>query len=260
MPRIKLTLEYDGTAYVGWQVQPNGPSIQSVLEAALGTLLGEPAQVASAGRTDAGVHAEGMAAAFTTPRTLPMKAYVQGLNGLLPPDIAVVDAEEVADGFDPRRWSLGKHYRYRILNRRTRSPLRRHTHWQLFPPLNVDAMREGAKFLLGRHDFSAFRAADCQAKGTVRELTRLELSGASGAEVVVDVEGTAFLKHMVRNLVGTLVEVGRGKRDPAWVREVLESRDRTRAGVTAPAHGLCLMKVFYGPGPRETTPGASDEE
>jgi tRNA pseudouridine38-40 synthase len=247
--RFKLTLEYDGTGYVGWQVQPNGPSIQGTLAGALEALLGERVAVEAAGRTDSGVHALGQVACFSTARELPLKAYWMGLNAHLPPDIAVVAAEEVPLAFDPRRWSRGKRYRYRVSNRRSRSPLRRHTHWELFMPLDVEAMRAGAQHLLGRHDFSAFRAADCEAAHAVREVRALDVEGRAGDEVTFTVNGTAFLKHMVRNLVGTLVEVGRGKRPPAWVGEVLAGRDRTRAGITAPAHGLALLEVFYGEGP-----------
>ncbi len=258
MPRIKLTLEYDGTEFVGWQVQPNGRSVQAVVEGALAELLGEPVRVAAAGRTDAGVHALGQVAAFTAPRALPLKAYVQGLNGHLPPDVAVVSAEEVADGFDPRRWSLGKRYRYLVSNRRSRSPLRRRTHWEIFSPLDVEAMREASRALVGRHDFSAFRAADCQAPHAVREVRSLEIS-AEGDAVRFEVEGTAFLKHMVRNLVGTLVEVGKGKQPAAWVAEVRAGMDRTRAGPTAPAHGLCLVEARVGDGPREGAEAPGDD-
>lgn len=262
MPRLKLTLEYEGTRYVGWQVQPNGPSIQSTLQEALGRLLGERVGVESAGRTDSGVHATGQVACFDTTRALPMKAYLMGLNGMLPPDIAVVAAVEVSPDFDPRRWSRGKRYRYRVSNRRTRSPLRRTTHWELFAPLDVEAMRRAATSLVGRHDFSAFRAADCQAKHAVREVRGVLVEGVSGDAVSFVVEGTAFLKHMVRNLVGTLVEVGKGRRPEAWVAEVLASRDRNRAGPTAPPQGLVLEEVFYGDGPppRQAAEVPEDED
>lgn len=246
MPRIKLTLEYDGTAYVGWQVQPNGPSIQSTLEASLERLLGTPTRVESAGRTDSGVHAFGQVAAFTTERTLPLKAYWRGLNGLLPEDIAVVDAEEVPADFDPRRWATGKRYRYRIANLRTRSPMLRRTHWELFSPLDIPAMHEAAQHLLGRHDFSAFRAADCEARHPVRHLREAAVIDQGDGTLRIDLEGTAFLKHMVRNIAGTLVKVGQGKCPPSWVAEVLASRDRSRAGQTAPPQGLALVQVYYG--------------
>ena len=219
------------------------------MEGALAQLLGEPVRVAAAGRTDSGVHALGQVAAFSAPRALPLKAYAMGLNGHLPPDVAVVAAEEAPDGFDPRRWSLGKRYRYLISNRRGRSPLRRRTHWELFAPLDAEVMRAGARALVGRHDFSAFRAADCQAPHAVREVRALEIA-AEGDVLRVEVEGTAFLKHMVRNLVGSLVEVGKGRQPAGWVAEVLASKDRTRAGPTAPAHGLCLVEVKMGGGPR----------
>jgi tRNA pseudouridine38-40 synthase len=249
MPRIKLTLEYDGTDYVGWQVQPNGTAVQVVVERALERLLGERVSVASAGRTDAGVHALGQVACFDTTRVLPLKAYVQGLNTFLPEDVAVVRAEEVDPAFDPRRWSRGKRYRYLISNRRTRSPLRRRTHWEVFQPLDGAAMHAAAQRLLGRHDFSAFQASDCAAKHPVRELRRVSVEPGGPEEWVLTVEGTAFLKHMVRNIAGTLVEVGRGRRPVEWVGEVLASRDRRKAGITAPAHGLTMVEVFYGEGP-----------
>jgi tRNA pseudouridine38-40 synthase len=257
MPRVKLVLEYDGTNYVGWQIQQNGPSIQGRLQRALQELLSTPITVMAAGRTDSGVHARGQVAVFDAPATLPMKAYWMGLNGMLPDDIAVVSAEEVHPEFDPRRWSKGKRYRYRVGNRRSRSPLLRHTHWEIFLPLNLPAMQEAAKVLLGRHDFSAFRASDCQAAHATREITVADVSGQTGDEISFVVQGTAFLKHMVRNLVGTLVEVGRSRQPVSWVREVLDGRDRTKAGPTAPPQGLCLEEVFYGAGPR--TDGLDDE-
>jgi tRNA pseudouridine38-40 synthase len=269
MPRMRLTLEYDGTDFVGWQRQPNGRSVQEVLEKALAELLGGPVSTAAAGRTDAGVHAMGQVVAFDAPRALPAKAYVRGLSSLLPPDVAVVAADEVPEGFDPRRWATGKRYRYLVSRRASRSPLQRRTHWEIFTPLDVAAMRAAAPALLGTHDFSSFRAADCEAphpRRTLRELS-LHEEGAEpdrggalrastsvplgrGEVLRIEVEGTAFLKHMVRNIVGSLVEVGRGKRPQAWVAEVLAAKDRTLAGPTAPAHGLTLVSVSYGEGPR----------
>lgn len=246
--RIRLTLEYDGEGYVGWQRQPNGPSIQAEVEVALGKLFSREVRVEAAGRTDAGVHAEGQVIAFDAPFELPPRAYLRGLNGLLPPAIAAVDVRDAPEGFDPRRWARGKHYRYLVSNLTHRSPLRRRRAWEFFGPLDLEAMRKAARPLLGRHDFSAFRAADCQAAHPIRELRALDISGESGGEIRIDVEGTAFLKHMVRNLVGSLVEVGRGRRPRGWVEEVLAGRDRTRAGPTAPAHGLTLVAVRYDPG------------
>ncbi|MDQ3263589.1 MAG: tRNA pseudouridine(38-40) synthase TruA [Myxococcota bacterium] len=261
MPRLKLTLEYDGTDFVGWQFQLNGRSVQEVLERALEELLGARHRIQGASRTDSGVHALGQVASFVTERRLPLLAYERGLNGLLPPDLSVVRAEEVREDFDPRLWSLGKRYRYRIINRPGRAPMSRRTHWQVFPPLDVDAMRVASTALIGKHDFSAFRAADCQAAHALREIRSLRVSGHAGEELVVEVNGTAFLKHMVRNLVGTLVHVGKRKAPPEWVGEVLESRDRKRAGPTAPPQGLELVEVLYGEGPpAHLSPETGDDE
>lgn len=259
MRRIKLTLEYEGTHYVGWQVQPNGPSVQARVELALTQLLEQPTAVQAAGRTDSGVHALGQVACFDTERSLPLKAFWLGLNGLLPEEIAVVRAEEVPLDFDPRRHSRGKRYRYLISNRRSRSPLRRRTHWEVFAPLELEPMRQAAGCLLGRHDFSSFRAADCQARHPVRELRQLLVEGESGGVLSLTVEGTAFLKHMVRNLVGSLAEVGKGRRPPSWMGEILEARDRTCSGPTAPAHGLCLLEVFYADRPLPLPEEVEDE-
>lgn len=257
MARVKLVLEYDGSNYVGWQLQANGPSVQGRVQRALQELVGQPVAVTAAGRTDSGVHARGQVACFDAPVALPLKAYWLGLNSILPDDIAVVSAEEVAPDFDPRRWARGKRYRYQVSNRRSRTPLRRQTHWEIYLPLNVGRMAEAAQCLVGSHDFSAFRASDCQAANARRELRRVEVTGTSGDEVTIVVEGTAFLKHMVRNLVGTLAEVGRARQPVAWVAQVLASKDRTTAGPTAPPQGLSLEEVFYGAGPRED--GSDDE-
>lgn len=244
MPVVKLTLEYDGTRYVGWQVQPNGPSIQAEVERALATLRGAPLRVVAAGRTDAGVHARGQVASFPEPRPLPLPAYVKGMNALLPADVAVRAARLEPDGFDARRSARGKRYRYRIVNGPTRAPLSRLHAWQVFRPLDAAAMRAAAAPLLGRHDFAAFQAADCEAAHAVREVRRVEVLG-DGDELAVVIEATAFVKHMVRNIVGTLVEVGLGKRAPASLPSLIEGRDRTKAGRTAPPQGLCLEEVFY---------------
>ncbi len=245
MAVVKLILEYDGTRYAGWQVQPNGPSIQAEVERALAALHKEPVRVTASGRTDAGVHARGQVASFAVARPLPLRAYVKGMNALLPPDVAVRDAALMPEGFDARRSARGKRYRYRIENGPTRAPLTRLQAWQVFRPLDVEAMRAAARPLLGRHDFGAFRASDCEAAHAVRELRRLDVLGERGGTIEVVAEATAFLKHMVRNLVGTLVECGLGRRDPGSIAALLASRDRTRAGATAPPQGLCLEEVFY---------------
>jgi tRNA pseudouridine38-40 synthase len=245
---VKLVLAYDGTRYVGWQVQPNGPSVQAEVERALSTLHGGPRRATAAGRTDAGVHAAGQVVSFPEERPLPLRAYVQGMNALLPEDVAVREATLEPDGFDARRSARGKRYRYRIENGATRDPLTRRISWQVFRPLDVAAMREAAAPLVGRHDFAAFQAADCEAHHAVRDVRRLEVAGDPGGRIEVVVEATAFVKHMVRNLVGTLVEVGLGRRAPGSIDGLLASRDRRRAGPTAPAQGLCLEAVFYGEG------------
>jgi len=253
MPVVKLTLEYEGTRYVGWQVQPNGPSIQAEVERALAALHGSPRRVTAAGRTDAGVHALGQVASFPEPSPLPLAAYVKGMNALLAADVAVRAASVEPDGFDARRSARGKRYRYRIVNGPTRAPLSRLHSWQVFRPLDVAAMRAAAVPLVGRHDFAAFQAADCESAHAVREVRRLELL-ADRDELAVVIEATAFVKHMVRNIVGTLVEVGLGRRQAASIPALLDGRDRTRAGRTAPPQGLCLEEVFYDAG-EPATPG-----
>lgn len=244
MPNVKLTLEYDGTDFVGWQIQAEGRTVQEELEKGLAKLLGHEVRVVGAGRTDSGVHAWGQVASFETHRQLPRDAYLKGLNTLLPKDLAAVEMEEVPPEFCARRSASKKRYVYRISNRPVRSPLRRRTHWELFRPLDVAAMREAAVHFLGRHDFAAFRAANCQAPTTVRELFRLDVEAVRD-EIVLTFEATAFLKHMVRNIAGTLVEVGQGKRRADEMPALLASRDRRLAGETAPAHGLVLERVWY---------------
>jgi tRNA pseudouridine38-40 synthase len=253
---LKLTLEYDGARFVGWQVQPNGRSVQQELEKAVAKLCGEEVRVTGAGRTDAGVHARGQVASLRVGKELPLKAWTAGLNALLPEDMACVRAEVVPEGFDARRWARGKKYIYYILQTQVRSPLRRGRAWEIRRPLDVEAMRAAAPWLVGAHDFSALRAADCPARTTVREIRELQIL-RDGARVEIAVQATAFLKHMVRNIVGTLVEVGHGRRSPDSIAALLEGRDRKRAGPTAPAHGLVLEEVYYLPGnanPREELP------
>ena len=245
MPVVKLTLSYDGTRYVGWQVQPNGPSVQAEVERALEALHKAPRRVTAAGRTDAGVHARAQVVTFREERPLPLTAYVKGMNALLPEDVAVQAASLEPEGFDARRSASGKRYRYVIENAATRAPLTRLHAWQLFGPLDVAAMREAARHLVGRHDFAAFQAADCACDHAVREVRRLDVAGETGGRIELVVEATAFVKHMVRNFVGTLVEVGQGRRDPGAIPALLSSKDRTKAGRTAPPQGLFLEEVFY---------------
>jgi tRNA pseudouridine38-40 synthase len=254
--RVKLTLEYDGSGFVGWQVQPNGRSVQDVLERALARLCGTQMRVTGAGRTDAGVHARGQVASVESARDLPLRAWTAGLNALLPEDLSCVRAEVAPEGFDARRWARGKRYIYSILQTPVRAPLRRGQLWEIRRPLDVAAIRAAAPALVGTHDFSALRASDCPARTTVREIRRLDLL-QDGPRIDVIVEATAFLKHMVRNLVGTLVEVGHGRRAADSLPALLEGRDRTRAGPTAPPHGLVLDEVFYLPG--NADPRAAEE-
>ena len=258
---LKLTLEYDGAPFVGWQVQPNGASVQGAVEDALEKLCGARARVTGAGRTDAGVHARGQVASLDPPRELPLSAWTAGLNAHLPPEVACVRAEEAPPGFDARRWARGKRYVYTVMRSPVRSPLWRGRAWEVRRPLDVAAMTAALPHVRGRHDFSALRAADCPARTTVRDVRELSIRSdelRQGELVEVRIEATAFLKHMVRNLVGTLVEVGHGKRSPESLEELLDSRDRTRAGPTAPPHGLLLDEAFYLPG--NADPHAEPEE
>jgi tRNA pseudouridine38-40 synthase len=245
MRTILLTIEYDGTSYAGWQVQPNGLSIQQVVEEALEKLLKEPVRLNSSGRTDAGVHAVAMPASFTTTKTIPIKAFTAGLNALLPRDIAARSAQEVPDGFHPRREATLKHYRYTLHVAQTRSPLARLYSWHLRGPLDIAAMRVGAGYFVGEHDFAAFRGAGCSAKTTVRRVDSLEIS-ENGEFLHFDVIGAGFLRNMVRSMVGTLVEIGLRKRTPETVAELLRSPDRSAVGATAPPQGLSLVGVAFG--------------
>lgn len=244
MKTIRLTLEYDGTEFVGWQIQPNGRSVQEVVEAALERVLGTPVRVHSAGRTDAGVHARGMVAHFTTTADLPLAAYREGLNRLLPLDVAVREAAEVSDGFHARFDARGKWYRYAIRCAPVRSPLLDRSAWHLRKSLDLAAIERAAQDFIGRHDFAAFRSAGCDAKTTEREIYSLRFN-QQGELLYIDVRGEGFLRNMVRVMVGTLAEIGMGRRPAGDVSELLRGGCREKAGRTAPAHGLCLMEVWY---------------
>ena len=244
MRRIKLTIEYDGTELAGWQRQPNGTAVQAVIEDALAKMTGTAVTLRGAGRTDAGVHALGQVACFDTETTIPLVGFRRGLNQLLPRTISIMEAKEAAPDFDARRSARGKLYRYSIWNADSRSARLSRFTWHLPRPLAVDKMRAAARPLVGRHDFAAFRAADCERKTTVRTLRRLDVQRA-GDLVEIDVEADAFLKNMVRILAGTLVEAGLGKLDAGDVARALASGDRTQAGPTAPAWGLALVRVYY---------------
>ncbi|MCW5828838.1 MAG: tRNA pseudouridine(38-40) synthase TruA [Deltaproteobacteria bacterium] len=249
MRTIALVIEYDGTAYVGWQSQQNGPSIQETLCRALEQRTGAPASLTGAGRTDAGVHALGQVATFGTAQGAPLTAFREGLNVLLPADIRVVEAREAREGFHPIRCAESKIYLYRLLLRGVGSALEHHRAWKLPKEPDVGAMREAAKAFIGTHDYTSFCAADAEPNRT-KTLTRIDIiehAGLTAPELHIEVEGSGFLKQMVRTITGSLVDVGRGKRPPGWIAETLKARDRRLAGLTAPAWGLYLKQVGYAP-------------
>ena len=245
MTRFKLTLEYDGGAFVGWQRQDNGPSVQQALEEAVAAFCGEEARVHGAGRTDAGVHALGQVAHLdlekpTTPETL--RDAVN--HHLKPAPVAVLAAEVAADDFHARFSARERRYLYRIVNRRAPLALERGRAWWLPRALDAAAMHAAAQVLVGHHDFSSFRASECQAKSPVKTLTEIEVSRLAEA-IEIRARAPSFLHHQVRNIAGTLRFVGEGKWSPAKVAAILEARDRAAAGPTAPAEGLYLTEVIY---------------
>lgn len=254
MPIYRLTVAYDGTDFVGWQRQPNGPSIQQALEDALAKLFEQPISCRGAGRTDAGVHALAQVVSFSAERELPERALVFGTNSHLPDGIAVVaaavmpDRGESGEPFDARFSASGKLYRYQVWNAKVRSPFHMRTHWHVGVPLELSAMQEAAQVLVGRHDFRAFRAANCERLTTVRTVRRMQVLTFPDEPILhIEVEATAFLRNMVRILAGTIVAVGKRQLTPADVAAALSSGDRTAAGPTAPPHGLFLVRVDYGP-------------
>jgi tRNA pseudouridine38-40 synthase len=252
--RIKLSLQYDGSAYCGWQIQPSGTSIQGILQDRLYEITGEKVAVIGAGRTDAGVHAVEQIAAFDSHSSMDAGIIKRALNALLPQDIRVMEAIEAADNFHPRYNALSKRYFYIIANMRDIPVFIRKYVWQVTAWLNVAAMDMGASHLLGSHDFSSFRGSGCGAENPVRSVRRLDVvpiseitlfTGFQGSFIKIAVEADGFLRHMVRNIVGTLVEVGRGKIGQEKIEEILKSKDRRSAGPTAPPQGLFLEKVIY---------------
>ena len=254
MPTILLTIAYDGTNYSGWQVQPNGLAVQQVVEEALEQLLKERVQVRSSGRTDAGVHAHAMAASFTTSRNLPLRAFVEGANRFLPADVAIQDARIVPEGFKPITMAHAKRYRYTIINSNVRSPIDRLYSWQVREPLDLAAMEEASRSFVGSHDFAAFRASNCVARTTFRRIDSVQIT-RQGSRITIDVIGGGFLKNMVRVMVGTLVDIGKGRMTPSDIDRLLQRGDRKEAGSTAPACGLCLIEVVY---PKEFTSPPAD--
>ena len=245
--RYKLTLEYDGTNTLGWQRQLDGPSIQEYLEKVLEILSGTHSEVAAAGRTDAGVHAIAQVAHIDFETKMESwkirEAFNANLRQLEAP-VSVLEIEEVSNDFHARFSATGRGYIYKILNRRAPSVLHANRVWWVPVELDIKAMKKGAKYLLGNHDFTSFRAAACQAKSPIKTLDRLDIEKI-GDEIIFTVEAKSFLHHQVRNMVGTLKMVGDGKLKPEDVKTILEAKDRSKAGATAPACGLYLHKVLY---------------
>ncbi|MZH02196.1 MAG: tRNA pseudouridine(38-40) synthase TruA [Nitrospinae bacterium] len=239
-----LIVEYEGSAYHGWQMQTNAVSTQELVEKALSQITNTPTTVLSSGRTDAGVHSEGMPAHFVTESKMKPAEFQLALNSLLPHDISIREVRRVPMAFHARGSAKRKLYRYTILNRDYPSALNFRRSWFIPHKLDVAAMRRAAKYLQGEHDFTSFRAGNCNAKSPVRTMDRVEIIKQDGF-LIFEFEGKGFLKHMVRNFVGTLVYVGKKKFPAKYVKTILESRNRKVAGPTAPAHGLCLIKVEY---------------
>lgn len=248
--RWRLDLEYDGGPFAGWQLQPNAPTIQAALEDALARLLGHPVRIASAaGRTDTGVHAARQVCVFDTEVARDPGRLRDGLDALLPPEVACLGARQVPADWDPRRAPHTKTYRYTWLVRPARSPLRRGRAWHVKRPMDPWAMDEAVRVVVGSHDFTSFRAQGCTATHALRTVGSASVAAVED-ELRLSIRGTGFLRHMVRILAGTLYEVGAGRRPPAWVGEVLAARDRTAAGRTAPAEGLLLEDVVYAEEPQ----------
>jgi len=244
--KFRIVIEYDGTNFSGWQFQPDERTVQGEIEKAIERITGSGARVTGSGRTDARVHARGQVAHFSSAARLSPQEWIGALNAHLGSDVKVIDASQADPDFDARRSARGKWYRYEILTRKVAPTIDRNSVWHMPVDLDVGAMQEAAEYLLGEHDFTSFKGAGCASKNAVRIIRRLEIDHAEKDRVVLDIEATAFLKHMVRNIVGTLVEVGRGRFSVEEVKYILDARDRKRAGPTAPAQGLTLMTVYYG--------------
>lgn len=245
--RLALGIEYDGTGFSGWQRLSHGTTVQGALEQALSFVADHPVEVTCSGRTDAGVHARCQVVHFDSPSPRDPRAWTLGTNSRLPDEVAVIWVRPVGDDFHARFGARARRYRYRILNRPVRPALdARQVAWERLP-LDAGAMHAAGQHLLGENDFSAFRTAACQARSPMRHLHALSVT-RDGDEVVVEVQANAFLHHMVRNIVGSLLPVGRGERPVEWLAELLAGRDRTLAGPTASAAGLCFLGPLYPPG------------
>lgn len=245
MRNFKMTVEYDGTAYCGWQRQDNGTSIQQLLEEAIEKITGQKVPVIGSGRTDAGVHALNQVGSFRCDTKLPVHKIFLGVNSVLPPDIVVKKLEERADDFHALRDAKSKIYVYKIYNQKLRPALGRHYFWHVRYPLDIPKMKIAAKCLLGTHDFSCFCATGTDVKDRVRTIVDIEIKTGEEGLIEIKVESHGFLKYMVRNIIGTLVDVGRGKREPEEMKLIIESKNRNIAGATAPACGLFLKEVKY---------------
>ena len=245
MRNIKLLIEYDGTFYNGWQVQPNGLTIQEVIQKKIEVMTQERVILIGSGRTDARAHALGQVANFTTSSRVPVEGFRNGLNSLLPSDIVIKDAREAEEEFHSQFWAKKKTYSYCILNRPVPSAIWRNYSWHLPGPLDVPAMQNAAQCLLGPHDFSSFQGALPDSKDSVREVFRAAWTVKEKDFLCFTIEADGFLKYMVRNIVGTLVEVGKGNISPERFKEILGLRDRTEAGMTAPPQGLFLLEVQF---------------
>jgi tRNA pseudouridine38-40 synthase len=245
MRNLKLLIEYDGTNYQGWQVQPKGLTIQGMLEDKIRLLTGERVQLFGSGRTDAGVHALGQVAHFKTQSQMDIHSMQRALNSLLPRDIVIQKIEGVEEGFHARKQSKSKVYEYRLLNRNLRSAFHRGYVWHIPQKLNVKEMKKATQHLIGEHDFSSFRSVGTPTQTAVRRVIRAEWKRGRDGLIRFEIEANGFLKQMVRSIVGTVVEVGKGKINPEQFEKVLKSKDRKKAGPTAPAQGLFLKEVKY---------------
>ncbi|MFL6281338.1 MAG: tRNA pseudouridine(38-40) synthase TruA [Vicinamibacterales bacterium] len=249
MRNLKITLQYDGTNYVGWQRQASGTSIQGLLEDAIEPIAGTRVTVHGAGRTDAGVHAVAQVASVAFPGTHESAVLVRAFNAVLPPDVRVLSVEDVQPDFHARFSAVGKIYEYRIVNGPIVSPFLVRYAWHVSYPINVDAMKAASMHLAGAHDFTAFQGASSDVGSSLRTIRSIDWASGHGHDVplVVQIQGDGFLRHMVRNIVGTLIEIGVGRWTSDKILEILASRDRSRAGPTAPARGLFLVQVEYPP-------------
>jgi len=245
MPNFKITIEYDGSAYHGWQRQTMDRTIQGEIETALMTMAGNRVALTGSGRTDAGVHAYNQVANFQCETQLTPGVFQKGLNSLLPEDIVITSCEVVPEKFHAQYDAKSKTYHYRILNRPIPVAISRQYAWHIRKELDIDAMRSALRFIVGTHDFKAFEGSGSPRADTIRCIINADLFKTDDGYVVLKIEGDGFLRFMVRNIVGTLVDVGLGKITPDDFKQILVSRDRNLAGITAPAHGLFLMTVRY---------------